>query len=442
MPALLCGVFMAALDTAIIAPAIPALRQAFGIDHRAAGLLMVVFILFSLCSTALLSHLGDRHGRRPVFLYSVACFAAGSLLVALADSFGMVLLGRAVQGIGAGGILPAASALIGDAVPAAQRGRALGLVGATYGMAFVVGPPLATLALLSAGWQWIFLVNLPIAALVLGLAARSLPRPQPAATLPPLDRRGIVLAIFTLGSLVLGITRVADDAFGLPLWPACLAFAALGLVLLQRAERRAVAPLLPPRLLGNRRLALTYLLTAGAGFGMGSVVFLSSLAQQAHGLAARHAGLVLLPLVLCSMLGSIAAGRLLNRLGARTVLLAGFGSLALGYAASAFTSAGLVFFMAASMPVGLGVGIVVGGALRAIAIDEAPPALRGAAQGLVNIATSVGTLLSAAVVAAVVDVAGFAPAYLGVAALMLAMLAATLGLRGGVAAPMSAEPAR
>jgi MFS family permease len=441
MPGLLAGVFMAALDTAIIAPAIPALRQAFGIDHRAAGLLMVVFILCSLCSTALLSHLGDRHGRRPVFLGSVVCFAAGSLLIALADSFGTVLLGRAVQGIGAGGILPTASALIGDAVPAAQRGRALGLVGATYGMAFVVGPPLATLAMLAASWHWIFLLNLPLAALVLGLAARSLPRPVAPAALPPLDRRGIALAMFTLASLVLGITRFADDAFGLPLWPACLAAAALGLALLLRLEGRCAAPVLPLPLFDNRRLVLTYLLTAGAGFGMGSVVFLSSLAQQAHGVAAQHAGFVLLPLVLCSMLGSIGAGRLLNRLGARTLLLAGFAALALGYAATAFTGAGLVFFLAASMPVGLGVGIVVGGALRSIATDEAPPALRGAAQGMVNIATSVGTLLSAAVVAAVADAAGFAPAYLGVAALMLAMLATTLGLRGDAAAPLSAEPA-
>ena len=104
MPALFIGVFMAALDTAVIAPAIPALREAFAIDHRDAALLMVVFILCSLCSTALLANLGDRHGRRPVYLGSVACFAAGSLLIALSPSFWMVLVGRAVQGIGAGGI--------------------------------------------------------------------------------------------------------------------------------------------------------------------------------------------------------------------------------------------------------------------------------------------------------------------------------------------------
>jgi len=122
MPALFIGVFMAALDTAVIAPAIPALREAFGIDHRQAGLLMVVFILCSLASTALLANLGDRHGRRPVFMASVCLFAGGSLIIALAPSFWVVLLGRAVQGFGAGGIVPTASAVIGDAVPdQAQR---------------------------------------------------------------------------------------------------------------------------------------------------------------------------------------------------------------------------------------------------------------------------------------------------------------------------------
>lgn len=446
MPALFIGVFMAALDTAVIAPAIPALRETFAIDHREAALLMVVFILCSLCSTALLANLGDRHGRRPVFLASVACFAAGSLLIALSPSFWMVLVGRAVQGIGAGGITPTASAVIGDAVAAKERGRALGLIGATYGMAFVLGPPLATVLMLAFSWHWIFLINLPIAALVLGLAAGSLPRKTQVAALPPLDLAGITLTLLTLGCLVLGITRVADDLFGQPLWPGFLAAAALALGLLVRVERHAAAPMIPLSLFANRQLALTYLLTAAAGFGMGSIIFLSSIAQLAHGVEARHGGFVLLPLVLSSMIGSMGAGRLLNRLGARTLLLAGFGALALGYAASAFIAAGLWFFLLASMPVGLGVGIVVGGALRSIAIDEAPPAQRGAAQGMVNICTSVGTLMSAAVVSAVADFSGggargFGIAYLGVAALMLLMLPPTLGLRQGSGAALKAEPA-
>jgi MFS family permease len=120
--------------------------------------------------------------------------------------------------------------------------------------------------------------------------------------------------------------------------------------------------------------------------------------------------------------------------------------LALGYAASALTEQGLWFFLLASMPVGLGVGIVVGGALRSIAIDEAPAAQRGAAQGLINIGTSVGTLLSAAVVSAVADFGGggargFGMAYLLVAGLMLLMLLATLRLRSPGDAQLKAEPA-
>ena len=446
MPALFIGVFMAALDTAVVAPAIPALREAFAIDHREAALLMVVFILCSLCSTALLANLGDRHGRRPVFLASVTCFAAGSLLIALSPSFWMVLVGRAVQGIGAGGIMPTASAVIGDAVAPSGRGRALGLIGATYGMAFVLGPPLATLLMLTLSWHWIFLINLPIAALVLALAATSLPRKTRAAVLPPLDLAGIALTMLLLLSLVLAITRVADDLTGQRLWPALLLAAALGLVLLVRVERSAAAPMIPLSLLRKRQLALTYLLTTAAGFGMGSIIFLSSIAQLAHGVAARHGGFVLLPLVLSSMLGSMGAGRLLNRLGARRLLLAGFGAMALGYAASAFTAPGLWFFLLASMPVGLGVGIVVGGALRSIAIDEAPPQQRGAAQGMINICTSVGTLLAAAVVGAVADFSGggargFGIAYLGVAATMLLMLPVTLGLRHGSGTQLKAEPA-
>jgi len=443
MPALFIGVFMAALDTAVIAPAIPALREAFAIDHREAGLLMVVFVLCSLSSTALLANLGDRHGRRPVYLGAVTCFALGSLIIALSPSFGIVLLGRAVQGFGAGGIIPTASAVIGDAVPARERGRALGLIGAIYGMAFVLGPPLAALLMLAASWHWIFLINLPIAALVLWLASRALPRAKQMAQHAPLDTLGLLLVVLGLCALVLGITRIADGLFERLLWPGFLVAAALLGAWLVRVERNAAAPMIPMNLFAQRQLATTYTLTVGAGFGMGSVIFLSSIAQLAHGVEPRHAGFVLLPLVLSSMAGSMGAGRLLNRLGPRTLILLGFGHLALGYALCALVGFGLWFFLVATVPVGLGVGIVVGGALRSIAIDEAPPAQRGAAQGLINICTSIGTLLSAAVVSAVADFGGggahgFAIAYLGVAASMLLMGLATLRLRRPPAAPHDA----
>jgi MFS family permease len=196
--------------------------------------------------------------------------------------------------------------------------------------------------------------------------------------------------------------------------------------------------MIPLTLFAQRQLALTYVLSIGAGFGMGSVVFLTSIATLAYGIAARNAGFVLLPLVLFSMFGAVGGGRLMNRIGARALLASGFALLALGYGAASLTGLGLLTFLAASLPMGLGVGVVVGGSLRAIALDEAPMEIRAAAQGLVNICTSIGTLLSAAAISAIADfrgggASGFAVAYLAVAALMGLMLLLTLALRADVA---------
>lgn len=434
MPVLFIGVFMAALDTAVIAPAIPALRDTFAVDNREVGLVMIVFILCSLTSTALLANLSDRYGRRPVYLASIACFALGSLVIAVSPRFWMIILGRAIQGVGAGGIIPTASAVIGDAFPVEQRGRALGLIGATYGMAFVLGPPLAALLMVVLSWHWIFFLNLPIAAVVLALGARILPDRRPTGTQPPIDLLGIVVVFVLLSSLVLGITRVADAFAGGLLWPWFLGAACVMLALLVVVERRAAWPMVPLSLFANRQLATAYLLTVGAGFGMGGVIFLTSIATLAYAVAPKYAGFVLLPLVICSMLGSMGAGRLLNRVGPRGLILAGFAFLGIGYGAAAFTGYGLWGFLAATMPVGLGVGIVVGGALRSIAIDEAPVHVRGSAQGLINICTSIGTLLASATIGAVADfrgggASGFGVAYLAVAALMLVMLIIALTLK-------------
>ena len=435
---LFTGVFMAALDTAIVGPAIPVLRETFGVDNRAVGLVMSVFVLFSLCSTALMANLSDRIGRRPIYLFSVSVFAIGSLLIALSPSFWMVIASRAIQGIGAGGITPTASAVVGDMFKPEQRGKMLGLIGATYGMAFVLGPPLASVLMVALSWHWIFLLNLPIAAVILYMGAKVLPHTRASGPQPQLDLRGIVITFTFLTALVLGITRVLDPlvapALGMALWPWLLLLVAVLLAALVVVENRTQAPLIPIFLFSNRQLSTTYLLAVGAGFGMGSVIFLTSIATHAYGITTRNAGFVLLPLVICSMLGSGGGGRLLNRLGARSMVLMGFAMLALGYGLSAITSQGLWLFLLASVPVGLGVGIVVGGALRSIAIDEAPVAVRAAAQGLINICTAIGTLTSAASISAIADLAGggalgFSKAYSVVAVLMLAMLLVALGLR-------------
>lgn len=287
---LFIGVFMGALDAAVIAPAIPALRAAFGVDNRQVGLVTIVFSLGSLTATGLMAALSDRFGRRAIYLLDVAGFALGSALIASAPSFGILLVGRAIQGLSAGGITPTASAVVGDIFPSEQRGKVLGLIGATFGMAFVFGPVIASILLVVASWQWIFLLNLPIALLVFVLAARALPSARAFETQPPFDYTGIAVLSITLAALTLGINRALDMASGITLWPALLAIALVGVPALISVERRAVAPVVPLSLFATRQLRTTWVLCVGAGFGMGSVIFISSVAVAALGTPSKKAG--------------------------------------------------------------------------------------------------------------------------------------------------------
>jgi MFS family permease len=284
------------------------------------------------------------------------------------------------------------------------------------------------------GWRWLFLVNIPIALVVLWWGGRSLPSQRTKAAPGPVDIAGITLTLLFLLCLVLGISRLPDSATGLLLWPWFLAASGLLLASLVVIEKRQAQPLVPMDLFANRQLACAYVLTLGVGFSMGGIVFLTTVANLAYGISIEYAGLALMPLVVCSMVGSMAAGRLLNRLGARNMVIFGFGLLTLGYLQSAVPQTGFTAFVVASVLVGIGLGVVVSGALRSIAIDEAPPALRGTAQGLINIFNAVGTLLAVTCISAIADfeggkLAGFGHAYLALGLSMLVMLFVALGLQ-------------
>src|SRR5690606_31649757 len=159
---LFAAVLMGALDIAIVGPALPAVRRELGIDAAALSWIFNVYMIFYLLGAPLLARASDRQGRRNVFVQSVALFAGGSLVVALAPSYGVLLGGRAIQAFGAGGLFPVASAVVADTFPAAQRGRALGMLGAVFGLAFLVGPLAAGFVLEWGAWRWLFVVNLPI----------------------------------------------------------------------------------------------------------------------------------------------------------------------------------------------------------------------------------------------------------------------------------------
>jgi MFS family permease len=445
---LFLGVLMGALDIAIVGPALPALRAWFHVDDRAGAWIFTSYIFFNLLGAPLMAKLSDRSGRRPAYMLAVGLFAVGSAVAAAAPTFGVLLLGRSLQGLGAGGIFPVASAVVGDSIPAERKGFALGMIGAVFGLAFIIGPILGAL-LLGIGWQWIFLVNLPVAALVLALGWYALPAGG-AARPQPFDLAGLLALSLLLGGLTVGTSNLdAANLLGSLSRPLVWPFLLLALAAAPAfwwAEGRAADPLLRPSLLHVRQLILANGITAGAGLGEGVIVFLPSLAVAAYGVSTSTASYMTLPVVLAMAVGSPLAGRLLDVVGPRPVILAGSALLSAGMLVLGLLGAQLWAFYVASALIGLGLASLLGAPIRYIMLSEAPPDDRASAQGAVTVFTGIGQLLSGSLVGAVAasgggGVAGYTLAYLvsGGVAFLLVLLA--LGLRRNAAAAPQAVPA-
>jgi MFS family permease len=432
---LFAGVLMGALDISIIGPALPAIREGFGIDDRAAAWMLSVYVLFNLIGTPLMAKLSDRYGRRGVYAAAVSIFAAGSLLVAVAPTYGVVLTGRAIQGFGAGGIFPVASAVIGDVFPPQRRGAALGLIGAVFGIAFLIGPLIGGV-LLIFGWPWLFLINLPIAAVVIVGALRLLPAGQTRAP-RPFDVAGMIALTLGLVALSFGLNRLdaadlssslVSPQVGLPL-VAALALATLFVKL----ERRAADPIIRPGLFRSRQVAIASGLGVGAGLTEASVVFVPALFVASFGVTTSRAAFMLIPVVLALVIGAPLFGRLIDRVGSRLVVLASTGLIAAGMLTVASFPDRLFIVYGAGFTIGLGMAGLMGSSLRYVMLHEVPAGDRGAAQGVLTVFISTGRLVGAAAIGAVIGslphLRGFSAAYLMVALLMVILFGLSLGLR-------------
>jgi EmrB/QacA subfamily drug resistance transporter len=404
---LFVGVLMGALDIAIVGPALPAIRSSFGISERDLSWIFSLYVLFNLIGTPLMAKLSDQFGRRWIYIADVALFAAGSLIVAASPSFSFVLVGRAIQGFGAGGIFPVASAVIGDTFPAEKRGGALGLIGAVFGLAFLVGPVLGGVILSFASWKWLFLINLPIALVVIALSLRTLPVTHPEHS-KRFDLAGIAALAVMLASLALAVNQIDTQAFFVSLisarvLPFLIVFGVL-LFFIPKIERIAENPIVPMSLFDRPQLRLTYLLSAGAGFGEASLVFMPLLAVvslSTFGISTTNASWMLIPVVLALAAGAPLAGRTLDRLGSKIVVLSGTALTALGMLLLGLFSGSFPLFIISGLLIGLGLSSLLGAPLRYIMLNEARVSERSVAQGVVSVFSSSGQLLGGALTGAI-----------------------------------------
>lgn len=443
------GVLMAALDIAIVGPALPAIKATFQVDERLLSWVFNIYVLMNLVGTPLMAKLSDRYGRRSIYVLDIGLFGIGSAMVMLAPSFAVVIAGRAVQGLGAGGIFPVAAAVIGDTFPPEKRGSALGLIGAVFGLAFIIGPLIGGLLLL-AGWHWIFAINLPIALVIGVLAWRSLPTVERLA-LAAFDWAGMAILTLLLGALAFGLNQIDATNLGGSLsswlvWP----FLLLAIVLLPlflRVEHRAADPTLRPGLIATRQLRLASGIAFGAGLGEVAVLFLPSLAVAAFAVSESRASFMLLPLVVALFIGSPVAGRLLDKIGSRAVIIGGTALLTAGMLLLWLLGVNLVAYYVAGVLVGLGLSSLLGAPIRYIMLNEVGIDDRAAAQAVATVFTSVGQLVGAASVGAVAasmggGVSGYSAAYLtiGIVALLLTVLAFGLKSRAAEMATMVVAP--
>jgi len=405
----LLGILMGALDTGIITPARPLIAKDLGVDDSAGIWMITIYTLAYAAAIPVVGKLADRRGRKPVFLVSITVFGIGSLLCGLAQdfaSFPLLIVARAIQAIGGGGILPIATAQISSEAPPEKRGMALGLVGAVFGVANIFGASVGSLILDFAGaenWQWIFYVNLPIAVGIVTAGWFLLPNETPGES-KPMDLIGTLLLVGIILSLLYGIKNL--DFFDLAtslrsptVWPflvGCLA----ALPLLVLAERRAQDPVLNLRYFTDRGLRLTLLLSVLSGAVLMAVVFVPQLAENALRMPAGTGGYFVIVLGLASGIGAPLSGRLTDQYGPRLVL--GF-----GFAVSAVASVAVVWWMiphpstisvvSCLALIGLGLGFVVGSPLNYMMLQRTRPAEASSALGTLSLVRSIGTTLAPAI---------------------------------------------
>lgn len=313
--AILLGMLMAALDQTIVATALPTIvANLGGAGHQ--SWVVTSYLLASTIITALVGKFGDLFGRKRVFQAAVVFFVAGSVLCGLSTSMGMLVASRALQGIGGGGLMVTAMALIGEVIPLRDRGRYQGAMGAVFGVTTVIGPLLGGYFTDHLSWRWAFWINVPISVVVFFVAAAAIPA-LTDRTKPVIDYVGIVFVGLGAAGLTLATSWGGTTyPWGSPTIIGLFAGSVVALCVFAWVESRVAAPILPTRLFGSPVFTVCCVLSFVVGFAMlGALTFLPTYMQFVDGVSATTSGLRTLPMVLGMLTTSMGSGVLVSRTG-------------------------------------------------------------------------------------------------------------------------------
>ncbi len=390
--ALMLGMLLAALDSTIVSTALPTIvGDLHGANHLA--WVVVAYLLASTVSTPLWGKLGALYGRQQFFQWAIVIFLAGSVLCGFATSMFELIMFRALQGLGGGGLMVGAQAVIADIVAPRDRGRYAGMFGGVFGAATVLGPLLGGVIVEYWSWRWIFFVNLPFGILALFVTAAALPQSS-ARVQHVLDYAGVAAMTISASALIL-FTSLGGTSFPWISWKS-ITLLVVGVVvgvIFVFIERRAIEPILAPRLFANRVFSSASAIGFVVGFAMfGSMTFLPFFFQTVRHVTPTQSGLRLLPMMVGLFGMSIFVGILVSR-GRRyrpfpiagTIVMT-IGLALLGTVGIATSSVVMALYM---LVLGMGIGMVMQILVTAVQ-NAVNPSDVGAATAGTNFFRSIG----------------------------------------------------
>lgn len=414
----LLGIFMGALDTGIITPARTIIQNNFGVDEKTGIWMITIYTLAYAVSIPIMGKLADTFGRKYIYLTSIFLFGAGSLFSGLSnnyESFTLLLIARAIQAIGGGGILPIATAEFGTTFPPEKRGLALGLVGGVFGIANIFGASAGSAIIDLFGterWPFIFYVNIPITLFILAAGFVVLPNTRLERT-QPIDFAGITVLTAMVLSLLYGLKNLnffdfKNTLLSSGVYPFLLAFAVL-LPVFVKIEKSAKDPVINLSYFTNRQILITLILAFISGFILIGLIFVPQFAENALKIKTGSGGYFVLILALFSGVGAPLSGKLIDQIGVKKVLGFGFVVSLLG--------ALYLIALTANYPnwpnviislilIGLGLGFTIGTPLNYMMLDNTGRAESNSALATLSLIRSIGTAIAPAIMIGFIANAG------------------------------------
>lgn len=412
------GIFMGALDTGIVSPARTIIQNSLGVDDKTGIWMITIYTLAYASIIPISGKLADKFGRKYIYIVSVALFGVGSSICAFSyffTSFPILLTGRVIQAIGGGGIMPIATAEFGTSFPKEKRGMALGLVGATFGVANILGSTIGS-ALLSIfgneNWRWLFFINVPVCIIIVFFGLIVLPNSK-SEFVKKIDKLGTLIIVGIILSLLYGLKNIDFFNFissikSVTVYPYLIVFVIL-IPIFIFIEKKAKDPIINLSYFSNPRIIITLILAIISGIGMMGMVFVPQFAENALKYPAGTGGYFVAILGVFAGISAPVSGNMIDKFGAKIVLLIGFmismiGALFLAFVAVKFNnilsiSIGLIFM-------GLGVGFTMGAPLNYMMLGNTDAAESNSALSTLSLIRSIGTAISPAIMIGFIAHAG------------------------------------